>query len=70
MTDSKVKMTSGWGWLGAPGLPSNTTVSPDKTLFTRATPVAGRIMGGVKGAVVVVVVAVEVIFFKIKVVKK
>jgi hypothetical protein len=52
LTASKVKMTSGWGKWDAIGLPNKITVSPDKTLLTRATPVTGRIMEGVGVAMI------------------
>jgi hypothetical protein len=52
LTDSKVKVTSGAGALGAFGFPSKITVSPDNTDLTRADPVAGRIMGGFAVAMV------------------
>ena len=43
---SRVKTTSGAFPPGPDALPSKTTVSPLKTLLTRATPLDGRIIGG------------------------
>jgi hypothetical protein len=43
---SNVKITSGAFPLGVCAFPSRITVSPLKTLLTRATPLDGRIIGG------------------------
>jgi hypothetical protein len=43
---SNVKITSGAFPLGVCAFPSRITVSPLKTLLTRATPLEGRIIGG------------------------
>lgn len=50
---SNVKMTSGACALGVAGFPSKMRVSPLKTLFTRATPFDGRMVG--RGLTVVMV---------------
>jgi hypothetical protein len=43
---SRVKRTSGGATLGPPvgAEPNKTSVSPDKTFFTRALPVGGRVI--------------------------
>ena len=51
-------MTSGAFSFGLDALPSRITVSPLKTLLTRATPLEGRIVGR-RGAVVVSGILVE-----------
>ena len=55
LTDSIVKVTSGAFPLGLVALPNKTTVSPLRTLLTRATPLDGRMVGRGAGATVAMV---------------
>ena len=57
---SKLKMTSGGSRLGdLGGAPNKTTESPDRTLLTRALPVAGRMIGGVAVGEAVAMIAAD-----------
>jgi hypothetical protein len=61
---SNVKTTSGACAFGVAGLPSKIRVSPLKTLFTRATPLDGRMIG--RGLTAVMVFSEELLLWMIK----